>query len=145
MNLKTIYSLKEKAKKDIEYIKLIHKTTLDHNKPNIGLSGKYGLFATEIWWENIKSGNILSSVKKGRIVKLYYSGQDNEDKYNSMDLLLEDGTIWSESIYLNNDDDYELLKIGSYIYIYYVHDERKIKNNGVATYSDTVTEILINI
>ncbi|VEI46911.1 Uncharacterised protein [Actinobacillus equuli] len=66
------------------------------------MKGRYGLFGSIEWWQNIENGVIKTSLVQGEIVRLYKAGQDDMDEYNSFDLLLDSGELWSESIYLTD-------------------------------------------
>ncbi|MDG4952730.1 MULTISPECIES: hypothetical protein [Actinobacillus] len=140
-----VYDLKDRLRKEPSYMELIQKVTLDDNKPNIGLKGRYGLFGSIEWWQNIENGVIKTSLVQGEIVRLYKAGQDDMDEYNSFDLLLDSGELWSESIYLTDIKNKSLFKLKSKVSIFYVHDERKgsIDTNEV-TYSNTVIEMAVS-
>lgn len=143
-NFKIVFELSQQIKDDPSYMELIQSVTLDSSKPYIGLKGNNGLFGSDIWWNSIKNNVIRTSVIKGRIVRLYSAGQDSYEP-NSFDLLLSDGTIWSESIYVNIDSDNDLFKIGSIVCIFYAHDEIKQTIDGDITYSDTVIEMAVSV
>ncbi|SUT96549.1 Uncharacterised protein [Actinobacillus lignieresii] len=140
-----VYDLKDRLRKEPSYMELIQKVTLDDNKPNIGLKGRYGLFGSIEWWQNIENAVIKTSLVQGEIVRLYKAGQDDMDEYNSFDLLLDSGELWSESIYLTDIKNKSLFKLKSKVSIFYVHDERKgsIDTNEV-TYSNTVIEMAVS-
>ncbi|MDZ7551574.1 hypothetical protein RGC63_07800 [Helicobacter pylori] len=144
-HFKIVFELSQKLKDDPSYMELIQSVTLDQSKPYIGLKGNNGLFGSDIWWDNIKKNVIRTNIIKGKIVRLYNAGQDSLESYNSFDLLLSDGSIWSESIYINNRLDNDLFKIGSLVCIFYAHDERKQSISGDISYSDTVIEMAVSI
>lgn len=140
-----VYELKKKIRDDPNYVTLIQAVTLDKNKPNVGFKGCNGLFGSELWWENISNKIIKTSVISGEIIRLYEAGQENSGENNSFDLLLQDGSVFSEGIYVNEESNRRFFKIGNFVHIFYAHDERKITGaNGEKSYSNTVVEMAID-
>lgn len=142
---KVVFELSKRIENEPSYMELIQSVTLDQSKPHIGLRGNNGLFGSDAWWENIKRNVIKNHIIEGKIIRLYKSGQDSLKANNSFDLLLSDGSVWSESIYVNNYMDSSLFKVGSTVFIFYVHDERKPQFDGSITYSNTVIEMAVSI
>ena len=50
-----VFDLKQNNFKNKEHVRNVQSLTLDKNKP-FGLKGKYGLYNSTEWWENIKKG-----------------------------------------------------------------------------------------
>ncbi|OCG78880.1 hypothetical protein A9G42_02405 [Gilliamella sp. Nev6-6] len=123
--MKMVYLLSEKLKVNPEYASLTQALTLDHTKPYVGLNGTNGLFGTKEWWNSIEQGRIPLLFISGIIKKAYVAGQDPSNFNNTLDLLLEDGTIQSVGIYANKKKDSKLFKIGYSASIVYALDELK--------------------
>jgi hypothetical protein len=56
--MKTVYTLSKALELDPKRIELARKLTLDKSRPRLGLRGRYGLFASEEWWQNIQCEKI---------------------------------------------------------------------------------------
>lgn len=123
--MKKVYSLSEELKEDPEYAALTRSVTLDESKPNIGLNGTFGLFDTKEWWDNIKQRKMPLLFLNGVIKRSYVAGQDSSKFNNTIDLLLDDGSIKMTSIYVNNESDADLFKVGHAVSIVYALDELK--------------------
>lgn len=143
---KLVYQLSHEIEQDPTYMELIQKVTLDPNKPNIGLKGSLGLYGSDIWWDNIKNGKMKSSIIKGVIIRCYKAGQDGVGTINSFELILSNGKLWDESIYVNNKSDISLFKVGHEVIIFYAHDERKPLDDErrEKVYSNTVIEMAVS-
>ena len=48
----------------------------------------------------------------GEIIRLYKSGQGNNGRFNAFELMLGDGSKWTSGIYVNDESDFKLFKIG---------------------------------
>ncbi|OCG39518.1 hypothetical protein A9G29_08880 [Gilliamella sp. Fer2-1] len=123
--MKLVYLLSEELKAKPEQITLAQSLTLDKSKPYMGLNGTNGLFGTKEWWNSIEQGRIPLLFISGIIKKAYVAGQDPSNFNNTVDLLLEDGTIQSVGIYANKKKDSKLFKIGYSASIVYALDELK--------------------
>lgn len=123
--MKMVYLLSEKLKVNPEYASLTQALTLDSTKPYVGLNGTNGLFGTKEWWDSIEQGRIPLLFISGVIKRTYVAGQDPSNFNNTVDLLLEDGTIQSVGIYTNKKEDSKLFKIGYNASIVYALDELK--------------------
>ncbi|OOF42281.1 hypothetical protein BKK51_12990 [Rodentibacter trehalosifermentans] len=122
--MKLVFELKIENLFNKDYVRNVQKLTLNHNK-NLGLKGKYGLYDSEKWWYNIENGILPSKVITGKIIRVYQAGQENNKKFNSFDLILDNGERWSSGIYSNNKSDFKLFEIGKKVSIFYVLEELK--------------------
>ena len=106
-----VFDLKQNNLKNKEHVRNVQLLTLDNNKP-FGLKGKYGLYNSNEWWGNIKKGVLPNRIINGEIIRLYKTGQDNIRGFNSFELMLDNGNKWSSGIYVNDESDFKLFKIG---------------------------------
>ena len=135
-DMKIVYSLEKRLELDKDFIKDVQSLTLDLSKPRMGLSGKHGLFASSQWWLNITNGNIPVQYKTGIITKAYIAGENNGQYNDTIDILLDNGNTESVGIFVNNDADANLFKIGCRATIVYILDELKTQPapNGEINY-----------
>ena len=106
-----VFDLKQNNLKNKEHVRNVQLLILDKNKP-FGLKGKYGLYNSNKWWGNIKNGVLQNRIINGEIIRLYKAGQDDIRGFNSFELMLDNGNKWSSGIYVNNESDFKLFKIG---------------------------------
>ena len=106
-----VFDLKQNNLKNKEHVRNVQLLTLDNNKP-FGLKGKYGLYNSNEWWGNIKKGGVPNRIINGEIIRLYKAGQDDIRGFNSFELMLDNGNKWSSGIYVNDESDFKLFKIG---------------------------------
>jgi len=125
--MKLVYLLSEELKADPEYVSLTQALTLDKSRPYVGLNGTYGLFGSQEWWDSINQGKMPLLSLSGVIKKAYVAGQDPSDFNNTIDLLLDDGTIQSVGIYTNQNEDLSSFEKGHRASIVYALDELKPK------------------
>ena len=105
-----VFDLKQNNFKNKEHVKNVQLLMLN-NKP-FGLKGKYGLYDSSEWWKNIKQGVLPNRSISGEIIRLYKSGQGNNGRFNAFELMLGDGSKWTSGIYVNDESDFKLFKIG---------------------------------
>lgn len=106
----TIYDLATALKSDPQQIADTQALTLDTSRPSIGLSGAYGLFASDDWWENLKTGIIPTRSYSGVIESVRFEGMHNEGRGFTMKLD-EDGT-YEYSCVANDKRDLKLHRPG---------------------------------
>ena len=133
-----VFDLKQNNLKNKEYVKNVQLLMLD-NKP-FGLKGKYGLYDSSEWWKNIKQGVLPNRIISGEIIRLYKSGQGNNGRFNAFELILGDGSKWTSGIYVNDESDFKLFKIGKKVSIFYILEE--LKTGDVI---DLVVEMAVSI
>lgn len=141
--LRLVYELLEELKHDHEQVAMAQALTKDDSK-SFGLKGTHGLFGSEEWWENIKNGVMPTRHISGVIDRLFVSGQEQDSEENAFDLLLDDGSIHTESIFVNNKSDIDLFKKGSRVEVLYALDELKSDSPGGANYSEIVLEMAVS-
>ena len=105
-----VFDLKQNNFKNKEHVKNVQLLMLN-NKP-FGLKGKYGLYDSSEWWKNIKQGVLPNRIISGEIIRLYKSGQGSNGRFNAFELMLGDGSKWTSGIYVNDESDFKLFKIG---------------------------------
>ncbi|WP_321818803.1 MULTISPECIES: hypothetical protein [unclassified Paraburkholderia] len=125
VRMKLVFRFEDELQANPGRIALAQSLTLNPSKPNIGLRGTYGLFGSDVWWENIQSGQMPLLYINGVVIYIYIAGQSDGDANNTIDLKLDDGSIRSVGIYLNNVDDLKLFRVGCRVSIVYALDELK--------------------
>jgi hypothetical protein len=123
--MQLVYKLSEALARDPETIALTQALTLDLDRPHMGLKGTHGLFGSEEWWENIRQGKIKTRTISGIIKRIYHTGMDPATKPNEMEIILDDGTIVREGIYVTSKKYLPLIIPGNKITVNYVMDELK--------------------
>jgi hypothetical protein len=144
--MKLVYTLPEKLKADPERVELAHKLTKDKSRPSMGLKGRYGLFATEEWWQNIQCEKIKLYRCAGVIVRVYVAGQDHTE-INTIDLQDENGAIHMEGIFVNDPADLVHFKVGRRAEIVRALDELKDQpaDDGGVNYAEITLEMAVSI
>ncbi len=145
--MKLVYLLSEDLKEDPEYAVLVRALTLNKSKPYVGLNGTYGLFDSQEWWNNIEQGKMPLQILSGIIKRAYVAGQDPSPVNNTIDLLLDDGSIHMVGIYVNQKQDVNLFKVGHMVSIAYALDELKpeaIRNFG-QKYNTIALEMVVSL
>lgn len=138
-----IYSLKKRLEQNPEIVEQAKKMTLNEKRPLLGFKGTYGFYGSEEWWNNMDNKVIPQKVIKGEIVKIYVTGW-GESKNNTIDILLDDGSIIMEGMYANNNDYKSMYKVGKRIKIEYFTEEQKKKDeNGNHIQYDHISNVFI--
>jgi len=129
---KLVFDLKMWLEKNGEDdIKSTHALTLD-NTTNSGLSGVYGLYGTNEWWDNIEKGNIETYVISG-VIDDVSKGDVFVDE-NTMITIVSDNTeddIYEGVLFTNESLKSEcgnLYSKGNKIVVFYILDELKDKD-----------------
>lgn len=145
--MKLVYQLSEELKTDLERVALTQALTLNKSKPYMGLKGTHGLFGSEEWWGNIHQQRIPLLFLSGIIRRAYLAGQDEYGLNNTIDILLDDGSVHSVGIYVNNENDIELFRVGSIASIVYALDELKDQPalDGGINYSKVALEMAVSL
>jgi len=140
---KIVYSLEREALSNPEWIRDARTATLDRA---IGSKGRYGLLATDEWWENVKAKRVPLLNVSGRIIKAYRAGRDYLDN-NTVDLISPNGDELTVGIYVNSRKDVSLFEQGNWLDMVYVLEELKhqpAKGGGV-NYSKVALEVAITV
>lgn len=144
--MKMVYLLSEELKVNPERVALTQALTLNQDKPLLGLKGAHGLFGSQEWWDNLYKKNMPLLFMSGIIKDIYVAGQDPSPVNNTIDFLKSDGSVGTESIYVNNKQDITLFRIGHKVEIAYVLDELKAPaRNGGVNYADDVLEMAVSL
>lgn len=146
--MKRVYLLSEELKADPEQVALAQALTLNAAKPRMGLKGTLGLFGSPEWWANIEQRKMPFRFLSGVIERAYVSGQDESVTLNNaFDLRLDDDFVQMEGIYINNEDDVKLFRVGHRVEIVYALDElkRQPAQDGSVNYSDIVLEMAVSL
>ena len=141
--MKLVYLLSEELKNDPEYVSLTQKLTLDKSKPYIGLNGTYGLFGSQEWWDNINNNKMPLLFLSGIIKRAYIAGQEPLRYNNTIDLLLDDGSIQMVGIYVNDKSNADLFKVGYKTSIIYALDE--LKSGAARNFGQKYNEIALEM
>lgn len=146
-SMKLVYDLKEKLRVDARQVELAQSLTLNPDKPLLGLKGSCGLFGSDEWWDNIQKGKIPVVEVKGIVRRAYISGQDRNVSNNTIELMLEDGSVSHHGIYINDKSDVGLFVPGARVVIVYGLDELKKQpaRDGSVNYSYIALEMTVSI
>lgn len=144
--MKLVFQLTEELKRDQERVTLAQALTLNEAKPHAGLRGRYGLFASQEWWDNIEQGKMPCQLISGVISRVYVGGQ-NETVNNMIDLMTPDGEVKGEGIFLNDRADVKLFRVGCRADILLALDEMKHQPaaNGGINYSKVTLEMAVSL
>ncbi|MCA1197231.1 hypothetical protein K9B35_04575 [Sphingomonas sp. R647] len=145
--MKTVYRLEIDLERNPERVALTQALTLNPTKPQMGLSGRYGLFGSDEWWAGIADGKMPLQRHSGIISRAYRSGQDSSGPNNTIDLLSDDGPVHAVGIYLNDPKDVALFLPGHVATITYALDELKPQAaiNGGSPYSKVALEMAVSL
>ncbi len=145
-SMKIVYQLTDELKINPQLIIKAQALTLNKSRPLMGLKGTHGLFASDEWWTNIRNKVMPTLHLNGLIKRVYAAGQDYSNINNSIDLLLDDGSIYAAGITVNNDKDRALFKKGARVEILYALDELKKQPapNGGINYSKVTIEVAVS-
>lgn len=142
--MKTIYNFKQRIKEDPEYIRKAHELTLNTTKPKAGLKGTYGLLGSKEWWDNLENGSIPQKEISGTIKKVYLTGQDNTEDFNTIDIETENKTLCTEALTQTRIPTESITKQEKNHHKICFRPTKKPKPNGDIDYSKIVVEILIS-
>jgi hypothetical protein len=146
--MKLVYELARDLERHPERVRQTQTLTLDASRPQMGLRGNCGLFATEDWWKSIQSGRLRTRSVSGVIETTHFAGQDSRwgDQVNSFQLLLGDGTRHADSIYALEKADRRLFIPGARVTMVFVLDEVKQQPaiDGGVNYLDIVLEVAVS-
>jgi hypothetical protein len=145
--MKLVYQLVDDLNVDTERVALTQALTLDESKPLIGLKGKNGLFGSQEWWDNIYQGKTPLLSISGIATRVYCAGQDRSGVNNMVDIVEIDGSAKSIGIYVNDEDDAKLFRVGSKVAIVYALDELKQQpaRDGSVNYSKVALEMAVSV
>lgn len=126
-----VYHVRDKIRKDPNYIKKVQALTLNELRPMHGLKGTYGLYGSFEWLNNLESGKIPRKEISGIIQRIYTTDMDNGNIPDTMDIELKDiGKIVKQGIFLNNESDINLFMVGKKVeIIYYIEDMKAIDHS----------------
>ncbi len=108
--MKLIYDLAVRLADHPEDVSASQALTLDESRPNIGLKGAYGLFASDEWWANLTSGMIPTTCYDGIISSLQFEGMHNEGR--AFSLRLNNGVEYTYSCVANHAAERSAYQIG---------------------------------
>jgi hypothetical protein len=148
VRMKLVYELARALERDPQLVRQTQTLTLDASRPQMGLRGNCGLFATDDWWKSIQSGRLRSRSISGVIETTHFAGQDSRwgDQVNGFQLLLDDGARHSDSIYALEKADRKLFIPGARVTMVFVLDEMKQQPaiDGGVNYLDIVLEVAVS-
>lgn len=145
-SMRLVYSLSQAMQDDPKDVALTQKLTLDTTKPLLGLKGALGLYGSDEWWASIQQGKMPRLFIGGVIKRAYVAGMDHSDDNNTIDLLLDDGSVRMEGIYVNDWADIKLFKVGCRVEMAYVRDElkRQPAQDGSVNYLEIPLEMAVS-
>jgi hypothetical protein len=124
----TVYSLRDKIEKDLEYLKLVQALSLNTSKPDMGLSTRLGLYGSQEWWKNVESGLIPRANYSGIITETYYAGMDSDRRHNSFRMKTDDGRAYSYGMVPEHSSYKGLYRPGHRAEIVTIFNELKRRN-----------------
>ncbi|MFJ2453664.1 hypothetical protein ACIOWK_18425 [Pseudomonas protegens] len=143
VTMRLVYQLAEELRRDPEQVFLVRSLTLDKNRPLLGLKGSFGLFGSKEWWGNISCGVMPAKKISGVIVRIYYSGQDGDMPDNTMDVMLDEGVLCTEGIYVHDEEDVSFYQVGSRVEVFYVLDP--LKDESLSRDQSGASKIVIEV
>lgn len=146
MPMKLVFDLKEALKKDPERIEATQALTLNEARLGMGVRGRFGLFASQQWWDNIANGSMPQRLVSGVISRVYVGGQ-NETVNNMIDLVTADGVVRGEGIFVNDRADIALFQVGHRVDMLYALDEMKHQPaaDGGVNYAKVALEVAVSL
>jgi hypothetical protein len=144
--MKRVYTLTEELESDPKQVELTRALTLNTGKPQLGLKGTHGLFATEEWWNSINTRTMPLRFVSGFVVEAYEAGQDHEGVNNTVDVKLSDGGTEAVGIYTTRSEDISLFQPSRAVSIVYALDllKRQSGANGGPNYCEIALEMLVS-
>ncbi|WP_312319860.1 hypothetical protein [Stenotrophomonas sp.] len=141
---KLVFSLEKELSSNQKRVAVTQAVTLDRTRPDIGLKGRHGLFGSQEWWDNIAAGVVPLMRVSGKILKAYRVGRD-DDRNNTVELVLSDGSVKAVGIYVNSRNDISLFIEGSWLDMIYALEELKVQpaKDGGVNYSKVALEAVI--
>lgn len=146
--MKLVYNLRDDLKSRPGHVALVQGVTMDPRKPLIGLRGAHGLFASEEWWESIRTGRIATKMASGSIVELLFEGQESRwgDEVNSFRLELGDGLTRVEPILANHRHDRKLFRVGATVWMVHAMDElKRPAPDGTTSFGEILLELAVSL
>lgn len=139
-----VYDLKTDIENDPGQMRQFQAVTLDPDESEFGLKGTLGLYGSEKWWANIRSGIMPTKKVSGIIQRLYEAGMDNTGITDCFDIATDDGGIHSENIYTNSPEHDTLFRVGAKVtYLYACEELKKLSLSGQKQCLDIVLEVYI--
>ncbi|HEX8611423.1 MAG TPA: hypothetical protein VF800_09070 [Telluria sp.] len=144
--MKLVFELKEALKNDPARIEATRALTLNEARPSMGVRGRFGLFASQQWWDNIQNGSMPRRLVSGVISRAYVSGQ-NATVNNTIDMVTPEGAVRGEGIYVNDRADIALFQVGHRVEMLYALDEMKHQAaaDGGANYAKVALEVVVSL
>ena len=144
--MKRVYMLSKELESDPKQVELTRALTLNGAKPQLGLKGAHGLFATEEWWNSINTQKMPLRFVSGVVVRAYEAGQDHEGVNNTVDVKLSSGETEEVGIYTNSSEDIMLFQPGRAVSIVYALDllKRQPGTDGGPNYCEIALEMLVS-
>ncbi|ROZ63173.1 hypothetical protein [Ramlibacter sp. WS9] len=147
--MKRVYLLSEELKNSPEYVAIVQALTLNPTKPSMGLRGRHGLYGSPQWWASIEQRQMPLLFVSGTIRRTYVAGmgEEGDDEINSIELLLDDGSVRNDvGIYVNDKADIALFRVGCRVELVYALDEmKKPAPDGSIDYSKNALEMAISL
>ncbi|WP_230943748.1 hypothetical protein [Burkholderia anthina] len=145
--MKCVFRLEDRLREDPMQVQLAQALTLNAAKHRMGLRGTYGLFGSPEWWANIRDGKVPLLYQIGVVQRVYVAGQDKNVPNNTIDIRLDDGSLCTSGIYVNNKVDVELFQPGRRVGIVYALDELKLQPaiDGGLNQSKIALEMVVSI
>lgn len=73
-----VFRLRDELPRQLEHVRRIRRLTMDASQPDSGLSGRYGLFGSLEWWNNIALGRMPLLRLSGKVERCRVAEADRE-------------------------------------------------------------------
>lgn len=143
---KVVYRLEQDLAANPQRVAKTQALTQDTSRPNMGLNGEHGLFASKEWWQSIDERRIEVRIYTGTIQRLYLAGQDSdEDATNDFEYLCNDGKTRSATCVVNDDRDLGLYRVGATVFMTYALDilKKQPAKDGGTNYAEILLEVMV--
>ncbi|GGF81375.1 hypothetical protein GCM10007301_46880 [Azorhizobium oxalatiphilum] len=123
--METVYRLEVELAADPRQVELTQALTQNPDRPHMGLAGRHGLYASDTWWDSVRSGRMPLETISGIIVRAYRAGQDNSGPPNTVEVETASGARETVGIHVNHRRDRRRFLPGRAVRIVYALDELK--------------------
>jgi hypothetical protein len=94
-----VFRLRDALSGHLEHVRRMRRLTMDASQPDSGLSGKYGLFGSLEWWNNIALGRMPLLRLSGKVVGCH-PAQPGRDGLRIFDIRVVDGSLHAIEVHV---------------------------------------------
>lgn len=122
--MRIVYDLKLALENDPDRVRDTQALTLDKSK-SFGLEGKYGLYGSKQWWDNLQSAVIPTKEYEGVIQSLGFVGMHNET--SAFTMKTREGEEFTFDLMANDKQGLKKYITGRKIRLIFIEE---VKKNG---------------